>query len=43
MRGGLRSEGWKGETEMLEGESFTSRFDTDKIMQIGWLRFVEEL
>ena len=40
----LGGEGWKGEkTEVVGGVSFTSRFDTDKITQIDWLRFVEEI
>ena len=28
---------------MVRGVSFTSRFDIDKIMQIGWFRFMEEI
>ena len=28
---------------MVRGASFTSKFDTDKITQIGWLSFVEEI
>ena len=34
--------GWKGETEVVRA-SFTSRFDIDKITQIGWFRFLEEI
>ena len=28
---------------MVRGASLTSRFDADKIMHMGWLRFVEEI
>ena len=38
----LGGERWKEETEMVGGTRFTSRFDTDKISQIGLLRFMEE-
>ena len=31
------------ETVVVRGESFTSRFDMDKITQIGWFRFMEEI
>ena len=39
----LECEEWKGETEVVGGASFTSRFDTDKIMQIDWFSFKEEI
>ena len=39
----LEDEGWKGEKQLVGGASFTSMFGTDKFMQIGWLRFVEEI
>ena len=39
----LECKGWKRETEVVGGVSFTSRFDIDKITQIGWLRFVEKI
>ena len=28
---------------MVRGASFTSGYDIDKITQIGWFRFMEEL
>ena len=39
----LRGERWKEETEVVRGASFTSRFDVDEIMQIGWLRFMHAI
>ena len=38
----LGGEGWKGETEVVRGASFTSGFDIDEIMQREWFRFMEE-
>ena len=28
---------------MVRGTSFTSGFDVDEIMQMGWFRFMEEI
>ena len=39
----LGCEGWKEETEVVGGACFTILFYTDKIAQIGWLRFMEEI
>ena len=39
----LASEGWKGDTEVARGSSFTSRFDIDKITKIGCFRCMEEI
>ena len=36
----LEGEDRKGETEVLSGATFMSRFDIDEIMQIGWCRFM---
>ena len=38
----LRCKECKGETEEVRVASFTSMFDIDKIMPIGWFRFMEE-
>ena len=35
--------GWKGETDVVKGTNFTSRFDIDEIMQICWFGFVKEI
>ena len=35
--------GTEGETKMVRGTSFTSKFDIDKIRQIGWFRFMEDI
>ena len=39
----FRDESWKEETEVVRGTSFTSGFDVDEIMQIGWFRFMQEI
>ena len=41
----LGSERWtvEGRGSVVRGVSFTSEFDIDKIMQIGWFRFMGEI
>ena len=36
-------EGWKGETEVVRGASFTSRLDADEITHLGWFRVMKEI
>ena len=36
-------EGWKEETEVVRGASFSSMFDIDEIKQMSWFKYMEEI